>query len=98
MGIVKEYGTVQTYEMLSKQIGDGTSNSRMDEIKTSDDLDAIVDKLSNDGQIWNNEGRLRDGEDKSQKYAQIFNIGIWWEIGGAIRDLKTLKDHGRLEI
>jgi hypothetical protein len=95
--IVKEYGTTQTYDALAKQIGDGTGDRRMDEVTEPDDLDALIDKLSSGDQPWNNEGRLRDGEDNSQKYAQMYNIGMWWAIMGVISDLKILKAHNRLE-
>lgn len=97
LNIVQEYGTAQTYERLSKQIGDGMGISRMDEIAEDDDLDAVVDKLGGDGQPWNSNGRLCDGEDNSKKYAQMFNIGsLWWPIKDAIHDLKILKMNGRL--
>lgn len=99
LDVVKEYGTVQTYDMVAKQISKDMSVSRLDEIEENDDLDAIIDKLSDGSQPWNSNGRLCDGEENAQKYAQMFNIGfLWWPIKDAIQSLKILKAHGRLEL
>jgi hypothetical protein len=97
LDIVKTYGTAHTYDAIAKQIGDDTSDSRMDDISEPEALDALIDKLSGDNQSWNNYGRLLNGEDNAQKYAQMYNIGMWWAIKDAIRDLKILKTYGRIE-
>ena len=97
LSFIKTHGTAHTYDMIEKQIKKGMSTANAYEIVYTDDLDALIDKLSGDDQPWNNKGRLLDGEDNSQKYAQMYNIGMWWAIMGAISDLKVLKSHDRLE-
>jgi len=97
LDIVREHGTAQTYDRIAKQIGDGVVNW-LDTSKEADDLDALVDKLSDGCQPWNSNGRLRDGEDNAQKYSRMFHIGMWWEIKEAMNDLKLLKTNGRLAL
>ena len=95
--IVKEYGTSRTYEMIAGQINEKKINDNKVDAIEADSLDALVDKLGDENQPWFHYGRLRDGEEPTEKYLKLFHIGsLWWPIKDAINSLKTLKANGRL--
>jgi len=90
LDILREYALPETYQSLEKRIKYG------DNVPLPEDLDDIINRLSS-GQPWSKNGLVC--EDPEKKYDEVFNLGaLWWSIKGAIGGLKTLKEHGRLEI
>lgn len=62
---------------------------------TEEELDSIVDKLSNN-RIWTESGLKQYVSD--EKREPIYPIvEVWWQLISAIDDLKILKEYGRLE-
>ena len=94
---VQKYGAKKTYEALKKQVGDGTNDSRMDTVFDDGELDSVVDRLSSPDRPWNNLRRLPANADNAYEFERFYNIGMWWDISGAIKDLLSLKKYGRLE-
>lgn len=78
---------------IERRIDSGVPN---DDPPSWEDLDRIVDRLSH-GQSWNQDGLRCQEAECEQRMSEMNAGGLWWPINDAIRDLRLLKEAGRIE-